>query len=87
VRGDADKPGDRVPCPSWIVSAGAGNLRLLVECDPPWPTTVLSAAQLVAEIDRHHLAGRDDEAAEAATELEGLLTLIAAEGVEARLSS
>jgi hypothetical protein len=73
--------------PAWVIAGGAGEMRLVVEAEPPWPAAVLRAAALVEVIDRRHRDGRDREAAQAAEELERVLDGLGRQGVAAWLTS
>jgi len=55
----------------WIFSTGsAGDMRLVVASDPPWPDGVFEAAALLEVIDFRHQAGHDALAQVAADRLE-----------------
>jgi hypothetical protein len=71
----------------WIIAGGNGEMRLAVQAEPPWPQLVYRAAALVEVIDRHHRAGRDAPAAEAAVRLEEALTELRRNEVTAWLTS
>lgn len=73
----------------WIGStASPGLMRLIVNVPPErWTPTVHAAIRLVDVIDSHHRAGRDADANDAALELDGLLAVLARDGIMARLAS
>ncbi len=72
----------------WIVSTSAsGRMRLLVAAPPPWPVAVRAAARLVDQLDACCRADRDEEAADAARELESIIRVLEADGIAARLAS
>jgi hypothetical protein len=69
------------------IAGTAGGMRLCIAAPPPWPPDVMHAAALVGVIDRHHTAGDDARAAEAAERLDDVIGDLKREGVTVWLAS